>query len=110
MKKCLIVTTLYTILVFAGGVIGYSKAGSIPSLVASIISGAILTSSIIGFALKKRWALLLALATTLILDAFFTYRLITTKHFIPAGLMSLISSLVLLLLALFWRQNEQRKK
>lgn len=47
----------------------------------------------------KGWSGWVALTLVLVLDGFFTYRFAVTQKFMPPGLLSLISTLVLLLLA-----------
>lgn len=78
----------YAALVLIGGIMGFAKAGSWPSLVAGVIFSVFIFFSSYRFQIV--WIALL--------DILFLYRLIVTMKFMPAGLMWLISTGVLLLL------------
>ncbi len=86
---------VYSLLLLVGGVFGYVKAGSIASIITSFsFGGALIAMSI--FILKgKRIAEYSAFFTTLTLDAFFWWRYYSTGKFMPAGVMLLLSTLVI---------------
>lgn len=86
---------IYGLIVFLGGIFGYVKAESVPSLVAGVVFAVAL--SIAAFALlNEKWiGMTLAIASTALLSAFFIYRFIYTYKFMPAGVMALLSLLVL---------------
>ena len=88
----------YGILVLFGGVVGYRKAGSRPSLVAGTVSGAAMLVSAILLMRASPAGLSLALAATLLLLLFFGMRWLRGRKFMPAGLMTLASALALALL------------
>lgn len=77
------ITTLYALLVIVGGAIGYLAAGSIPSLVASAIIGSLLLLASIALFRNRPWGLWVALAMTLFVTGFFTWRFFTTFAWIP---------------------------
>ncbi len=81
------VTIAYGILVFIGGIIGYSRAGSKQSLIAGSIAGLLLLSAAIAQFLNIGFGLILAKIVILLLLVVFTIRLIKTRKFMPAGLM-----------------------
>lgn len=87
------IVALYGLLVLAGGIIGYLKAGSEASLVMGGISGLLLLIFSGGMFSKKYFkkAVFFTLILTLILDAFFSYRFMTTMKFLPSGLLALVS-------------------
>lgn len=95
MKKIAIVSLLYAILLFIGGFIGYLKAGSAMSLVASSLFGlGMLIASILSWNLYRMgWVLSAALASVLLI--FFLYRFSLTYSFMPAGMMIVLTSLFL---------------
>jgi uncharacterized membrane protein (UPF0136 family) len=104
------IVALYGILMLVGGLIGHAK-GSSASLVTGVIFGILLLIAA-GCMFKKSLYMkgtYFALILTLILDAFFTYRYLTTMKFMPPGLLSLISLGVLLLLVLHIRQKPAAK-
>ncbi|MBS0649141.1 MAG: TMEM14 family protein [Verrucomicrobia bacterium] len=97
---------LYGLLMLVGGLIGHAQ-GSTASLISGGIFGILLLIAA-GCMFKKSLYVkgtYFALILTLLLDAFFTYRFLTTMKFMPPGLLSLISLGVLLLLVLHIRQK-----
>ncbi|XP_076004455.1 transmembrane protein 14C-like [Genypterus blacodes] len=83
----------YAVLVSAGGITGYVKAGSVPSLVAGLVfgllaaAGAYLTSH----NPKNVW---LSLGTSGTLAVLMGIRFLNSWKFMPAGLMCLLSGLM----------------
>lgn len=76
------------VLVIVGGVWGYVKARSKPSLISGLISGLLLiVAGIIYFLGLPQLGLIFAAIITILLAIVFTVRLIKTQKFIPAGLM-----------------------
>jgi uncharacterized membrane protein (UPF0136 family) len=83
-------TLIFGLLVGFGGLMGYLKEGSIPSLTAGTISCLALACCAYFIKQRSRGALYCALAITLALDAFFMYRFISTLQPFPAGVFSLL--------------------
>ena len=84
----LVVLGIYAVLLVVGGVIGFKKAGSKPSLIAGSISGAVAAVSAILAAMGNThvgFGLALALAVSML--AFFGKRFAKSRKFMPAGLM-----------------------
>lgn len=88
----------YALLVFLGGIFGYVKAGSAMSLIMGVIFAVALSTSAFAMFNEKRIGFTTAAITTALLAAFFLYRFALSYHFMPAGLMSLLSLAVLGLL------------
>ncbi|MCH9613836.1 MAG: hypothetical protein SP1CHLAM54_08450 [Chlamydiia bacterium] len=86
---------IYAALVLVGGIMGFAKAGSWPSLIAGVIF-----SVFIFFSRYRYQIVWIAL-----LDLVFLYRLIVTMKFMPAGMMWLISTAVLLILYIASRRR-----
>ncbi len=93
---------IYAVLVETGGVLGYVKARSLPSLISGLISG---------FALIIAWLISLqnlsaglALATLLSLGLLivFILRFRRTNKFMPAGLMAIVSLIATVGFAIAW--------
>ena len=91
----------YGSLAIIGGIIGYLQAKSQPSLISGIVSGSLLLAAALlelqGFALGSLLARLVAIA----LVAVFTFRLIKTRKFMPAGLM-LVAGIIALTVMFFF--------
>lgn len=98
------VVLVYALLVFLGGIFGYVKAGSVPSLVMGVAFAVILSTSAFAMFNGKKAGFFTAAAAIIFLIAFFIYRFALTAKFMPSGLMSLIS-LVVLVILFFRRPN-----
>ncbi len=101
-----LVILIYALMILAGGVFGFLKAGSIMSLLAGIIFSLALFISFLGF--KRKWGPYLALIVVFILDAFFTQKYLKTFQWMPSGMLSLLSLALLISLALFIRKKIKR--
>ncbi|MBM3207084.1 MAG: hypothetical protein FJZ57_00530 [Chlamydiae bacterium] len=109
MKKTGTLVLMYALLVFAGGLIGHFKSQSLPSLISGTIFGTLLIFSSWAMINKKRWGQWASLFLSFVLDAFFTWRFAKTLKFFPAGLMSLISLAMVIILALRINMYYKRK-
>ena len=90
---------LFTIV---GGIIGYVKAASTPSLVAGSISGLLLLGSALLLPAHRTVALIISLIVSLLLAIQFLPKFIRTGAFMPAGVMSLLSVLALAIGLAVW--------
>ena len=93
-------TLIFAILVLVGGIIGYAKARSVPSLVSGLISGIALGCASFLIRAQHPAGTLLAAVVTVVLAAIFFIRWIKTKKFLPAGMLLLLSILELIVLIL----------
>lgn len=84
---------IYIILLVAGGLVGFFKAKSKASLIASCSFAAVLVLCAIGV-IFQRYVADIVLAILLV---FFAYRLSKSKKFVPNGLMLVITLLALAL-------------
>lgn len=100
------VTRLYFLifgaLTILGGVIGYVKAGSVPSIIAGAITGVLLL--VAGALLPEHRAAGLAAAfiVSLLLAAQFVPKFIRTGKVMPAGLMSILSVIGVIVAVVAW--------
>ncbi|HTD01385.1 MAG: hypothetical protein DMF18_10780 [Verrucomicrobia bacterium] len=100
------VTRLYFLifgaLTILGGVIGYVKAGSVPSIIAGAITGVLLL--VAGALLPEHRAAGLAAAfiVSLLLAAQFVPKFIRTGKVMPAGLMSILSVIGIVIAVVAW--------
>jgi uncharacterized membrane protein (UPF0136 family) len=87
---------IYAVLLAAGGFVGYSKAGSKPSLYAGVASAA---ATCLALALSFQnvgLGMALACLVAVLLAGFFGYRFAAkTRKFMPAGLLAVVSLIVL---------------
>jgi len=84
---------IYIVLLLVGGLIGFFKAGSKPSLIASVGFAALLTLCALNVIFKGYVADLLLVALLVV----FGIRLSKTKKFMPSGLMLVLTTVVLAL-------------
>lgn len=99
MSPAIVMTFIYAVLSVVGGIIGYQKAGSKPSLIAGMVTGILLLVAGVGLLQTAAWASWLAIAVSLLLVIVFIGRLLKTRKFMPAGLMVIVG--VATLIALF---------
>ncbi|NDJ25414.1 hypothetical protein GS682_28005 [Nostoc sp. B(2019)] len=95
MNLGMIATLAYGILAIAGGIIGYIQANSQVSLISGSISGLLLLFAAYFQLQGQTWALILAVLVTSVLVVVFAFRLIKTRKFMPAGLMTILGMLTL---------------
>lgn len=91
---------VYALLLGIGGLIGYQKAGSRPSLIAGGISALLAVAIIYLTTINPALGLALGLLLALHLAGFFGYRAAKARKFMPAGLLATISILMMLVCAL----------
>lgn len=90
---------VYAVLLAVGGGVGYRQAGSRPSLIAGLASGAVALVALgLSFATDAGFVVGAILAAALV--ALFAFRFAKGRKFMPAGLLALVSLAVLILLAL----------
>jgi len=87
---------VYAVLLAVGGVIGYTKAGSRPSLIAGLGSAlAAILALLLSFK-DATWGMGLGALIAILLAVFFGYRCaVKTRKFMPAGLLAVVSLIVL---------------
>lgn len=105
MKITAWIVGIYACVILVGGVIGYAKAGSVPSLASGVIFSSLLLICSYAISKGKLVAQYVALCLTFILDGFFTHRFAKTLNFVPSGLMSLLSLIVIIVIALKIRKT-----
>ena len=93
---------VFGLLTIVGGVIGYAKAGSTISIIAGSISGILLLLA--AFLLPGNLAVGLALAAvvSIALAGRFVPAFIKTGHLMPAGLMSVLSVIGIIMAIVAW--------
>uniref|UniRef100_A0A914E029 Transmembrane protein 14C n=1 Tax=Acrobeloides nanus TaxID=290746 RepID=A0A914E029_9BILA len=96
-----IIGVIYSVLIAAGGIFGYVKAGSIASLVAGVCSGLI---ALFG-ALTSNFYVLGAIA--LLLTAVMGYRWLDSKNFMPPGIIVILSLIMIARCVVYfvWQRN-----
>jgi len=93
---------IFGALTILGGVIGYVKAGSVPSIIAGAITGVLLL--VAGALLPEHRAAGLAAAflVSLFLAAQFVPKFFRTGKVMPAGLMSILSVIGIVVAVVAW--------
>jgi len=87
---------VYAVLLAVGGVIGYTKAGSRPSLIAGLGSAVAALLALVVSRQNPSWGMGLGALVAILLAVFFGYRFVVkTRKFMPAGLLAVVSVVVL---------------
>lgn len=91
------VVIVYAAFVLVGGIFGFLKAKSLPSLIAGTLGGLVLLASANGIRSGQAWSLPLALVLIAALLVFFSVRYLRSspRAFMPGGLMTILSLLAL---------------
>jgi len=84
----------YAILLLVGGMIGYRKAGSRPSLIAGSVSGLVALLAA-GLMLQDVRAIWLGVVLAAMMLVVFGIRFAKTRKFMPSGLLGVVSVAVL---------------
>jgi uncharacterized membrane protein (UPF0136 family) len=93
---------LFGVLTIAGGIVGYVKAGSVASVIAGSITGVLLL--VAAFLLPQHRAVGLATAfvISLVLAGQFVPKFLQTGRVMPAGMMSILSVIGLIVAIVAW--------
>lgn len=93
---------VFGILTIAGGIIGYVKAGSMPSIIAGSITGVLLLIG--GWLIPEHRAagLIIVLVVSFLLALQFIPKFIRTGKVMPAGMMSILSAIGLIVAIVVW--------
>ncbi len=95
-----ILTFIYTSLLLIGSFIGFYKAGSAASLMMGLIFSFFLVVFTLLYKKGKNWAGQCLLLTVLALDSFFSWRYVKTHALMPAGVFTILSSILLVVIYL----------
>jgi uncharacterized membrane protein (UPF0136 family) len=93
---------IFGVLTIAGGIVGYVKAGSAPSLIAGSITGVLLLVSAWLIPQHAQAGLFLAFLVSFLLAAQFVPKFLRTGVVMPAGLMSILSAIGVVLAIVAW--------
>jgi uncharacterized membrane protein (UPF0136 family) len=89
-------------LTIVGGIIGYVKAGSVASIIAGSITGVLLLVAAFLLPEHRMVGLATALIVSLLLAAQFIPKFLRTGRVMPAGLMSLLSAIGVIVVIVAW--------
>ena len=93
---------IFGLLTIVGGVIGFAKAGSTPSLVAGSISGILLLAAAFLMPGQPTLGLAVGAITSLLLAGKFIPDFIKKGEPMPAGMMSVLSVIGIIMAILAW--------
>lgn len=112
MRTVALYEMLFGLLTLVGGIIGYSSAGSWVSLAAGGVAGIILIFGALKMQKGARSGLYVCLIVTLALLGNFGYKFFFTPDakFMPAGMMTILAGISLILLLLILVQPKERKR
>ena len=93
---------VFGILTIAGGVVGYVKAGSVASIVAGGITGVLLLVAALLLPEYRIVGLATACILSLLLAAQFVPKFLRTGRVMPAGMMSILSVIGIIVAIVAW--------
>lgn len=89
-----IILYVYAVLLAVGGVMGYVKKGSKPSLIAGLVSAVLAVAAAVVVGTSPQAGLLGGAVLAMLLLGFFGPRFLKGRKFMPAGLMTIVSVIV----------------
>jgi len=93
---------LFGVLTFAGGIVGYVKAGSVASIIAGSITGVLLLVAAFLLPEHRTVGLATAFVISLLLAAQFIPKFLQTGRAMPAGVMSVLSVIGVIVTIVAW--------
>ena len=93
---------IFGALTIIGGIIGYIKANSLPSIIAGSITGVLLLVAGSLLSSNRLIGLATAFVVSLLLAAQFVPKFIRSGKVMPAGMMSILSVIVLIVAIVAW--------
>src|SRR5260370_31079032 len=93
---------VFGILTIAGGVVGYVKAGSVASIVAGGVTGVLLLVAALLLPEYRIVGLATACLVSLLLAAHFVPKFLRTGRVLPAGMLSILSVLGIIVAIVAW--------
>lgn len=93
-----VVLALYAVLLIVGGLLGFLKARSRPSLIAGLISGVLAGGCVAVSGPNKLLGYGLGLALALVMGVVFALRYTRTRKVMPSGMLALVSLAVVIAL------------
>ncbi len=102
MEAAKIYFIVFGALTIVGGIVGYVKAGSVASIIAGSITGVLLLVAAFLLPEHRMVGLATALIISLLLAAQFIPKLLRTGRVMPAGIMSLLSVIGIIVVIVAW--------
>ena len=102
MEAAKIYFIVFGALTILGGIVGYVKADSVASIIAGSITGVLLLVAAFLLPEHRMAGLAIALIVSLLLAAQFMPKLLRTGRIMPAGIMSLLSVIGIIVAIVAW--------
>jgi uncharacterized membrane protein (UPF0136 family) len=102
MEAAKIYFIVFGVLTIVGGIIGYVKAGSVASIIAGSITGVLLLVAAFVLPEHRMVGLATALIVSLLLAAQFIPKFLRTGRVMPAGIMSVLSAIGVIVAVVAW--------
>ncbi len=101
---------IYAVLLAMGGVMGFLKARSRPSLISGLVSAAAAVAALVLSTMQYSIGVPLGATLAIVLFLFFGYRYaLRNRLFMPNGLMAVVSFVVLVVMVVAMLRTEERE-
>jgi uncharacterized membrane protein (UPF0136 family) len=102
MEAAKIYFIVFGVLTILGGIVGYVKAGSVASIIAGSITGVLLLVAAFVLPEHRMVGFATALIVSLLLAGQFIPKFLQTGRVMPAGIMSVLSAIGVIVVILAW--------
>jgi uncharacterized membrane protein (UPF0136 family) len=102
MEAAKIYFIVFGVLTIAGGIVGYIKADSVASIIAGSITGVLLLVAALLLPTHRTIGLATALVVSVLLAAQFLPKFLRTGRVMPAGMMSILSAIGIIVIIVAW--------
>jgi uncharacterized membrane protein (UPF0136 family) len=102
MEAAKIYFIVFGVLTIAGGIVGYIKADSVASIIAGSITGVLLLVAALLLPTHRMIGLATALVVSVLLAAQFLPKFLRTGRVMPAGMMSILSVIGIIVIIVAW--------
>ena len=103
-----LLSNIYAVVLIFGGVMGFIKAHSQPSLITGVVGGLLVFIAIMISEKKPKEGYLFVAAISLIMSIFFSMKYAATHTLVPAGVMLILSATTFAVVGLSFLKHKKK--